>query len=399
MARTTQESERGLNVGDVRVRAGVSSAGRFHMFDLARELDRLSVLGALYTGYPRWKLNELPKHRIHTSCWPTLLTAAGQRLGWQGAWQKRWRIKHHDRWTASVMEPCDVFHCLSSFGLESHQVAKARYGALTICDRGSSHILYQSRILTEEHERWGLNFAGIDPWVIEREVAEYEFCDLICVPSSFAYRSFLERGVPEAKLRKNPYGVDLSLFRQVAKQDRAFRVICVGTLSLRKGAPYLLEALAPLNLPNFEVWLIGHILPEVRPFLKRYRDRVRIWGPLPRSELYKYYSQGSVFVIASLEEGLALVQAQAMACGLPVIATTNTGAEDLFTDGVEGFIVPIREPEAIREKVMYLYEHPDVREQMAGAALERVRSLGGWNVYGRRAASLYSASIEAREEA
>ena len=87
----------------------------------------------------------------------------------------------------------------------------------------------------------------------------------------------------------------------------------------------------------------------------------------------------------SIEEGLALVQGQAMACGLPVIATTNTGAEDLFTDGVEGFIVPIRDPEAIREKLLRLYHDPELREEMSRAALSRVQSMAGWDDYGVRA--------------
>ena len=84
------------------------------------------------------------------------------------------------------------------------------------------------------------------------------------------------------------------------------------------------------------------------------------------------YSQGSVLVLPSIEEGLALVQAQAMACGLPVIATTNTGAENLFSDSVEGFIVPIRNPVAIRDKVEWMIGHPIERTDMGAAALQRV---------------------------
>lgn len=95
-------------------------------------------------------------------------------------------------------------------------------------------------------------------------------------------------------------------------------------------------------------------------------------------------------------KGLATVQGQAMACGLPVIATTNTGGEDLFTDGVEGFVVPIRSPEAIREKVLYLYEHPEVREEMSRAALQRVQQLGGWNDYGERMVATYEQALARR---
>jgi glycosyltransferase involved in cell wall biosynthesis len=93
--------------------------------------------------------------------------------------------------------------------------------------------------------------------------------------------------------------------------------------------------------------------------------------------------------LASVQEGLAMVQAQAMACAVPVIATKNTGAEDLYTDGVEGFIVPIRSPEAIREKIEWMIANPDLRDNMAAAALERVKSLGGWNQYGDRVDSVY----------
>jgi glycosyltransferase involved in cell wall biosynthesis len=78
-----------------------------------------------------------------------------------------------------------------------------------------------------------------------------------------------------------------------------------------------------------------------------------------------------------------------MACGIPVIATTNTGAEDLFTDGVEGFIVPIRSSEAIRDKLQWMMDNKDLRDQMAAAATERVKGMGGWDRYGESVESVY----------
>jgi len=103
-----------------------------------------------------------------------------------------------------------------------------------------------------------------------------------------------------------------------------------------------------------------------------------------------------VLVLPSIQEGLALVQAQAMACGVPVIASENTGAADLFTDGVEGFIVPIRDAGAIREKLLTLYENPSMREEMGAAALARVRKIGGWDDYGERAEEFYRAALDTR---
>ncbi len=374
----------------------IGSGGRFHTFDLARQMERLGYLRRLYTGYPKWKVDGLPDTKVRSFPWlmgPNMLL---RQWGLHGLAERITPLVHEsfDLWMSKRLEPCDIFHCLSSFGLKTHRIARERYGAITVCDRGSSHILYQDEILAEEYARWGLRYRPIDRRIVERELQEYEECDLIFVPSTFAYRSFLEKNVPKEKLVKIPYGVDLSLFRRVTKRDNVFRVIYVGAMSLQKGIPYLLEALAPLNkLPNFEVWLIGGIFPEVRPFMAKYEGCYRYFDIVPRTELFKYYSQGSVFVIASIQEGLALVQAQAMACGLPVIATVNTGAEDLFTDGVEGFIVPIRSPEAIREKVLYLYEHPEIRDEMARAALRRVQLLGGWNTYGEKVVACYKAAL------
>jgi glycosyltransferase involved in cell wall biosynthesis len=88
--------------------------------------------------------------------------------------------------------------------------------------------------------------------------------------------------------------------------------------------------------------------------------------------------------LPSIEEGLALVQGQALASGCPVIASTNTGGSDLFTDGVEGFEVPIRSAEAITDKLVQLAVQPELQQQMRAAALERVKSIGGWDDYGRK---------------
>jgi len=111
-----------------------------------------------------------------------------------------------------------------------------------------------------------------------------------------------------------------------------------------------------------------------------------------------YYSQASIFVLPSIEDGFGLVLAEAMACGLPIVATTNTGAPDLITDGVEGFIVPIRNPLALREKVLRLYEDPVLREEMSAAALRRAHGLGGWKSYADRALLVYRERLADRKE-
>jgi alpha-maltose-1-phosphate synthase len=374
----------------------VGSAGPFHAFDLARQMERLGHLEHLYTAYPSWRVDGMPKEKVSTFPWLMGPAMIANRFGFN-----RVRdglnvpmIETFDRWMAERLAPCDVFHCLSSFGLQSHQTARSRHGALTICDRGSAHIEYQDEILCDEFARFGARFPGIDSRLVERELGEYAYCDLIFVPSSFAMHTFVAKGVPREKLRLSPYGVDLAMFHCEPKSDRKFRVLFVGTVSLQKGLPYLFEAMAELEYPDAELCVIGTVEDEMRPIMAKYEGTFRYIGAVPRTELRKHYSQASVLVLPSIQDGFGMVQAQAMACGVPVIATENTGAADLFTDSVEGFIVPIRDARAIREKILMLYETPAMREQMGEAALARVRKIGGWDDYGARSAEYYREALE-----
>jgi glycosyltransferase involved in cell wall biosynthesis len=117
-------------------------------------------------------------------------------------------------------------------------------------------------------------------------------------------------------------------------------------------------------------------------------ENVVLMGHVPQSRLKEVMSQSHVMVLPSLEEGLALVQAQALACGCPVIGTHNTGASDLFSDGVEGFIVPPRDPDAISNRLQQLADEPDLRQKMSRNAIKAVRNIGGWSAYGEKFAAV-----------
>ncbi len=365
---------------------------RFHMFDLARVLRQLGCRVRLLTGTPRFKIDEDLKDIARIRPWLVGSLALAQRLGVRLPYQRWWEWASWSdlaRWARRHLKGVRLLDALSNCGLEAGRFVKENGGAY-ICNRGSSHILYQKRILEEEHARWGAPPPDFPQWVADREMEEYETADAVVVPSTFTRRTFLEMGVPPEKVYLCPYGVDLSFFQPLPKEDGIFRVLFVGGFSNRKGIGYLFEAVRPLvQAGRMEVWLIGGPNPEAREVLARNRDLYINQGWHPRKELSWFYSQGSVLVLPSIEEGLALVQAQAMACGLPVIATTNTGAEDLFTDGMEGFIVPIRDPLAIREKIEWLLDHPQEREEMGRAALCRVQSLGGWRTYGEKCLAMY----------
>jgi len=373
------------------MRVSVASFTGTHPLDLARELHKRGVLQTYHCALPRFRVTGLPRERVRTHPL-VLLPHAALRLAGLGHLERHvdWMTTEaYDRWLQRALGPCDVFHVLSSYGLRAIRRAKSAYRALTVCDRGSSHIRIQAAILREEADRCGVRIPGVDPRVIDKEETEYAEAGVIFVPSTFARRSFVTAGIDPAKVVVIPYGVRLEEYFPVAKRDNVFRILCVAALTVRKGIRYLLEATSRLALPNSEVVLRGTPLAESRQVLAQYKGHYRLQPPVPRRELHDLYSQASVLVLPSIEDGFGLVIAQAMACGVPVVATTHTGGPDLITDGKDGFIVEPRSPDAIAGRLQYLFDHPEERAAMGRAALGTVRSLGGWTDYAERVLRAY----------
>jgi starch synthase len=377
------------------IKVVLSTIGKFHTFDLARQMQKRGALGAIFSGYPRFKLkNEgLPKTSVHTFPYlhaPYMRFAprsTAARLLWE--WQdKIW----FDRYVAKHIPRCDVFSGLSGSALHSGRAAQSR-GAKYICDRGSSHIRFQDQILREEYDRQGIPYTGVDPRVIHREMAEYEAADAITVPSTFALDTFIKAGVDRRKMRLVSYGVDLQTFFPCAeKSAKEFHVLFVGGIAVRKGVAYLLQAFDMLQCANKKLTLVGSLSPEMEGVIKKIQNRadIRVAGHLPQSQLKSIMSSSQVMVLPSVEEGLALVQAQAMACGCPIIATENTGARDLFTDGREGFIAPIRDAHSIAERLQEMADNRELSQRLSNAALKRVQSVGGWDWYGDTMYSVFT---------
>jgi alpha-maltose-1-phosphate synthase len=368
---------------------------KFHTFDLARQLHSRGALTAIFSGYPRFKLeNErLPQSKIFTFPWVfapyARLAPRSYRLRW--LWDEA-NLSSLDWYVASRLPECDVVMSLSGCGLRTGRVARSR-GVKYICDRGSAHIRVQDELLREEYDRQGIRFPGINPKVIAREEAEYVLADIITIPSTFALNSFLARGISREKLRLTPYGVDLSLFHPTTvPSTEEFRVLFVGAISVQKGVRYLLEAFEKLNHPRKRLTLVGRTEPALEPWVQQLKQRpdVMVTGHVPQPRLKEYMSASHVMVLPSIQEGLALVQAQAMACGCPVISSQNTGGSDLFTDGLEGFITPIRDSGAIAYRLQLLADDPDLRARMSAAALERVKKVSGWHSYGDTMYAIFS---------
>jgi glycosyltransferase involved in cell wall biosynthesis len=266
-----------------------------------------------------------------------------------------------DRWVLGQLVPGD--HMISSYGFANGCFKRVRqHGGKTFLSAGNSHPENFWAILEEEHKRWKCSDPPIARHHYERSKAMMADVDYVLSPSSFVSDSFLSRGFKPGQILRNIYPVNLSTFtpRATARPKGApLRVICTGSLSLRKGTPYLLEAfrLVLKQVSGARLLLTRLVQDSVVPILRKYSDLPMDWAPgLPHAQLAERLRSADIFVLPSLEEGLARTTLEAMACGLPVVITKNTGTSDFVKNGVNGEIVPIRDPGAIAEAILKWHE-------------------------------------------
>ena len=228
---------------------------------------------------------------------------------------------------------------------------------------------------------------GFTPQYMAELDAEIQAADSVVVGSAFCARTFAECGVDAAKVHVIPYGVDLSIFTPSPVDDRQaeFGVIYAGQFSQRKGLSYLLEGYRLFAGPGTALSLVGNPMGSMTPLVP-FSSLFRHVSHLTRPALAAEYCRHDVFVFPTLLEGMGLVVAEAMACGLPVITTAN-GPDELVRDGIDGFIVPQRDPAAIAEKLELLRADPELRRKMGASAALRAREFT-WTVYCQRFQSL-----------
>lgn len=196
------------------------------------------------------------------------------------------------------------------------------------------------------------------------------------VASQFTARTLIENGISSDKIHVVPYGVNTTDFPKRETPPNAqqpFSVIFVGRMSQRKGISYLLEGVRRLKSRNIRVVLAGRGIVD-KGLLNHFGDLdLDINVGLSRADLVRLIHSSDVFVLPSLVEGFGHVILENMACGLPVIVTPHTCGPDVIQDGEQGFIVPIRDSEAVAERLAWGMEHRSELFEMGQAAAEQAR--------------------------
>jgi glycosyltransferase involved in cell wall biosynthesis len=278
-------------------------------------------------------------------------------------------------------------YCYEDGALETFQAA-GEYGLKRIYDLPIAYWQTAHQLLTEEAQRlpeWESTLVGTRDSAAKRDrkTAEMEAADVVITPSAFTYRSLPEHVRQTKKCYVTPFGspcvsLDASIKRPSAGEP--LRVLFAGSMTQRKGLADVFAAIQMLNRSDVELVVLGSPVAPLAFYKSQYPD-FRYEPPRPHSGVLQLMQSCHIFVLPSLVEGRALVQQEAMACGLPLIVTANAGGEDLVFEGQTGFLVPIRSPEAIASKINWFAEHRAEMEIMSVEARHKAGEYT-WEEYG-----------------
>jgi glycosyltransferase involved in cell wall biosynthesis len=273
-------------------------------------------------------------------------------------------------------------------GCLAHFAAARRRGLTTIYELPIAYGPYAHAVLAEEARRrpdWEPTLIATrdSEKKLERKRRELELADVVVCPSAFVEDSLPPEQRGTKRVLRMPYGIDPveNLPPYAPPVNRPLKFLYAGALSQRKGLADLFEAWNLAKLPQAELHVMGSRLMK-GPFYEQRCPEALFHGPRPRPEVLALMDACDVLVLPSLIEGRALVQLEAMGRGLPLLITPNTGGDDLVEPGQTGFVVPIRSPEALAERLTWFSDHraelPALREaclrKAAAVSWERYRT-------------------------
>lgn len=297
----------------------VASSGRAHLLDVARELINI---GHDVTFYSYTSKKNCLRYKFPLKHFQSLLPYAALPLCinkfFPSEFSRTFIRNSIDIAMSIQLSKCDIFICQSPYFPRSITKAKS-LGIKVLLDRGSTHVRYF------EEQRKQYSGGKMPEYYKKLEEKEYQESDYIVVGSQYVADSFIKYGVQSEKLFINNYGVNLNNFKPTTlEKENNYDLIMVGQWSRRKGCDVLASFCEKYQ--SLRLLHIGHITDkEILPTT----DNFTHIEPVKENQLINYYKKAKVFILLSKDEGLALVQLQAIACGLPLVISYQTGGGDL----------------------------------------------------------------------
>ncbi len=357
-----------------------SYGGRNWLLETARELEKLGHEVRFYSYFPtkralRYGLKKQNSYSYFLLAAPFLaLLKISRRAHW-ALFIYHYFFDHYVGW---FMKPCDVFIGQSPMHVYSLNVARKKYGAKIIIERGTRHVNEQVKALRLNPALKGKN--PMPDMFLKRDLLGYELADYITVPSQIVKESFLINNVDQSKIFVNPFGVSLSQFTPTElSAGEQFDLIMVGQWCHRKGCDLIVEA---CRQHKFSLLHVGPIVDMEFPSEEGFKHV----DAVEQRELKNYYARAKVFVLPSREEGLALVQPQALICGLPIVCSKFTGGRDLehFIEDPK-WIIEMDEL-TVENLVNCIYQGLRLASSQSGVRSysSGVEAFLSWEAYGKR---------------
>lgn len=360
------------------LRIDIAVHGRFYAFDLARALLARGHDVRLLTNYPKRIVARfgIPQQHVESYLWHGLLTRLYYRLSKKLDLPdlEPWLHRKFGRWTAKrVRRDGDVLNIFSGIAEESLRTLGKDYPGVTILVRGSAHIRTQHDLLADEETRCAIPVDKPSNWIVAREEREYTLADYVVVLSSFARDSFLAQGFPADKILPLPLGADTQRFKPLpavleARRKRVrsgdpLRILMVGTFSPRKGAFDLIRIAQSMH-GRMRFRFVGDVPDESAALHRKAQGFVEFIPRMPEFELPEQYAWGDIFCFPTIEDGYAVVLAQALTACLPVLTTPNCSAPDIVRDDENGWILPIRSPGSFISRLDWCDKNRDSLSRM-----------------------------------
>jgi len=357
----------------------LSNPKKFHHLEVGKVLHEHEKLTKLVCGSPWFKLKDkkIPKNLIESNFFINALRHFIPRINKLKFLHDYLNIlnsKNIDLQASKFINNADVFLSLSTTGLETGKLMK-KQNKIYICERSSSHIIFQNKILEEEYKNLGLDYLPIDKWFIERELEEYENSDFILVPSKFVENTFIEKKIYKSKvINFGSYESSFFPIKNFKKNDEEFNVLFVGQLSVRKGLHYLIEGFKKFKHPKKKLHIIGSDTKDkffFRDLIKNNNNNdIIVHGYMNHKKINEFLNNSHVFVLPSIEEGLATTTLQASSSGCPLIVSENTGAIEFVNANKCGYVIPIRDSQIIADKLTSLADDKDLLNEFSSNALK-----------------------------
>lgn len=355
------------------IQSTIAVHARYHAFRLAEGLSKRGVLDAVYTLYPKFKLGlyAIPRFELKSAWVLGALKYLNNRMGFPFSDNRITNL--FDLWVAlTLRRPSRAWIFTGYSGFCEKSLARAKkLGAITCVERACLHADEQDSVLAEEKSFLFKKKENVIKNPIgERMKREYEQAEYIIVPSRITQQSFIKHGFSSNKIITVPLCNEKNVpFRkEKTPYPERFTVLCIGGHFYRKGVFYLLRAWQELQLPDAQLILRGDV-PEQFEYLTKVKNLTILRTHMSDENIATLYQKATMFVLPSVDEGFGMVVVEAMRAGLPVIVTENVGAVDILTEEKEGFIIPVRNIEALKEKILFFYNNRDMVERMGTAAL------------------------------